>query len=358
MSCQDSMRSAAALRAARRRDSDSRRPHAGRGWLAAIALAIAGAAGANDVSAPVPLEQAQPDIPTNQFGWPLEGWVKVRYSVLSDGTTTDVRVVEAMPATLPTKSTVAAVQRWKFEPAKAGGEPIEWHNNEAVVVFDHDEVPLEPTPMFAQGYNDVVELIKAEDYAKAQRQNQVLQSRALRLAEVGLAQAQAAVIHTAQQNLHDAYDAVVRATDPRIPALDGVGLADALRYRFGLAAELGRYADALETRERLAAIAPLPDDDPTAAAAEAITQALASDGGIVVKGRVVKDAWQHTPTRRTFTFADIDGTVRTIELECDRRKAVLQYAADAEWSIPESWGACEIFVNARRNTTFSLVEFP
>lgn len=358
MTCQDSRRSASALRIARARGAGARTPRAGIAVLAAVALGVAGSAGANDLSAPVPVEQAQPDVPTNQFGWPIEGWVKVRYSVLADGTTADVRVVESMPPSLPTKSAVSAVERWTFEPATAGGEPIDWHNNESVIVFDHEDVPLEPTPMFSQGYLEIVELIKQQDFAKAQRQNQVLQTRVFRLAEIGLAQAQAAVIHVALKNPHDAYEAVVRATDPRIPVLEGAGLADALRYRFGLAIELGRYADALETRERLAALEPLPDDDPTAAHVETISQALASDVGIAVKGRVVKDAWHYTPTRRTFTFAEIDGAVRGIELECDRRKAVLEYADDAEWSIPESWGACEIFVNARRNTTFSLVEFP
>lgn len=326
--------------------------------LAALALGIAGTAGANDVTAPVPIEQPQPDAPTNQFGWPLEGWVKVRYTVLADGTTTDIRVIEAMPPTLQTKSAVAAVGRWKFEPAKAGGQPVDWHNNDAVIVFDHADVPLEPNPMFSQPYLEIVELIKKQDYTKAQRQNQALQTRVLRLADIGFVQSQAAVIHVALKNPHDAYEAVLRATDPRVPTLEGQALIDALRYRFGLAIELGRYADALETRDRLAALDALAEDDPTAAHVETISQALESDAGIVVKGRVEKDPWQYVPLRRTFTFADIEGQVQSIELECDRRKAVLEYAPDAEWSIPQSWGACTMFVNARRNTTFSLIEFP
>src|SRR5690606_37188022 len=266
--------------------------------------------------------------------------------------------IEAMPPTLQTKSAVAAVGRWKFEPAKAGGQPIDWHNNEAVIVFDHPDVPLEPNPMFSQSYLEIVELIKKQEYTKAQRQNQALQTRVLRLADIGLVQAQAAVIHVALKNPHDAYEAVLRATDPRVPTLEGPGLVDALRYRFGLAIELGRNADALETRERLAALGALSEDVPTAAHAETISQALASDAGLAVKGRVEKDAWQYVPTRRTFTFHDIEGAVRSIELECDRRTAVLEYAPDAKWPIPQRWGACARSVNARRTTTCPRTAFP
>src|SRR5690606_23627102 len=77
--------------------------------LAALALGIAGTAGANDVTEPVLIEQPQPGSPPNQCGWPLEGWVKVRYTVRADGTPTGIRVIEAMPPTVLTKSAVAAV---------------------------------------------------------------------------------------------------------------------------------------------------------------------------------------------------------------------------------------------------------
>lgn len=329
--------------------------------ISALAAAVLGApamGSGQELSPPVTLEQAQPEIPTNRFGWPLEGWVKVRYTVLADGTTAEVRVLEAMPASLQTRSAVSAAQRWKFEPAKLDGEAIEWHSNESLIVFDHEDVPLEATPMFLQSYMEIVELIENGDYARAQRQNNALQTRALRLAEIGLVQAQAAVIHVALSNPHDGYEAVLRATDPRVRVLPDEALGDALRYRFGLAVELGRYADALETLDRLAAIEPLPKDDPLRAHADAIRQALAGEAAIVAKGRVNREPWSYAPTRRTFTFADVEGTVRNIELECDRRKVVLDYSADAEWSIPESWGDCTMFVNARRNTTFSIIEFP
>lgn len=348
--------------ASRMTPASKRGASAGRQRFALSVIASIGlvaAAGAQEVSPPVPLEQAQPEMPTNQFGGPIEGWVKVRYVVLADGTTSEVRIIEAMPPSLPTRRLASVVEGWKFTPAEAAGQPIDWHNNESVIVFDADDVPLEPSPFFAQSYVEIIELIGEQQFEQALRQNeQLLHTRAQRLNEIGLAQAQAAIVNVALENLQDAYEAILRATDPRVPTLQDAELADALRYRFLLALELGHYADSLETRERLEALGALLEEDPVIAQADAISEALKSDAAILVKGRVQREPWSYTPTRRTFTFAEIEGSVRNIELECDRRKAVLDFSPEAEWSIPESWGACTLFVNARRNTTFSLVEFP
>lgn len=334
-----------------------------RGWRLGAALAaavfFAAPAGAQEgISPPVALEQSQPAPPKGQFGIPLEGWVKVRYSVLADGSVANARAVEAMPPTLQTKDAVAAVSRWKFTPAKAGGEAIEWHNNESAIVFDLEEVPLEPSPFFSQSYAEIIELIDAQNFDKARKQNQMLGNRVTRLAEIGLIRAQAAVINVQTANHHDAYEAILQATDPNIPTLAADYLPDALRYRFALAAQLGHYADSLASYDRLVELEALEDNDPVSEQAAAIRSALQTDAAIVVQGRVVRDPWRYAPTRKTFGFAEVSGTVRGLELECNRRKTALEFALDVEWSIPASWGACTLLVDARKDTTFSLVEFP
>lgn len=327
--------------------------------VAAAALGAVSAAGAQEVSPPVPREQPQPDIPEHQFGFPIEGWVKVRYTVLADGSTAEVRVVEALPPNLPTKDAESAVEDWIFAPATAGGEPVDWHNNESLIIFDAEEIPLEPSPFFAEGYAEIIELIDDEAFDKALTQNRILNTRAVRLNEIAIAQVQASALHAATSNPHEAYAAILRATDARVPSLNEEDLANALRHRFALAVELGHFKDALDTHERLEEITPAADDDPIVAQAEQIRQALEDgEAAVLVQGRVDRDAWSYAPMWRTFTLTDVDGTVRGIELDCERRKAELEYAPESEWSVPESWGACTIFVDARRNTSFSLVEFP
>lgn len=328
--------------------------------LAAVFIGLPVSASAqNDVSPPVAREQPRPEAPTNQADLPLEGWVKVRYSVLADGTTADVRVMDVMPPQLGTKDIVAAVEKWTFEPATMSGEPVDWHNNESVIVFDDESVPLEPTPRFSQAYVEIIELLGQEDFDEAKERNErLLENGTTRLNEIGLLQAQAAIANVAAADLHAAYEAILRATDPDVVTLQAAELGDALRYRFGLSLELGHYLDALDTFERLNELETLPEGDVIAARAAAIREALSTDAAIIVKARVDREPWAYSPARRTFTIADVDGSVREIQVECNRGKAVLEFSADAEWSVPASWGNCMLFVAARRDTTFSLVEFP
>src|SRR5262245_11837070 len=99
-------------------------------------VAVSMAAGAAFGQAgPEPVRQLIPDAPKTPFGTAMEGWVRVRYSVLADGTTANVRAVEVMPPQLDARPTVAAAERWTFQPAPAGAQAAEWHNNESTLVF-------------------------------------------------------------------------------------------------------------------------------------------------------------------------------------------------------------------------------
>ncbi len=96
---------------------------------------------------------------------------------------------------------------------------------------------------------------------------------------------------------------------------------------------------------------------PTAQQAAALEKALQGDGAIAVKARVDDRTWEFQPTRRTLTITKVDGKIEGLHFECDRRKADLPFQADVEWKLPASWGACDLVVDAKRGTTFSLYEF-
>lgn len=84
---------------------------------------------------------------------------------------------------------------------------------------------------------------------------------------------------------------------------------------------------------------------------------LAYDADAVFQVRVGRKAWTHELTRRTFTIARIFGEIRDLEVECDERDAKLEHEPGIEWTLPESWGACTLVVDATRDTTFALYEF-
>jgi len=85
--------------------------------------------------------------------------------------------------------------------------------------------------------------------------------------------------------------------------------------------------------------------------------ALPYGAELVVEVRLGRDPWRHTLILRTFTIAQVNEKIRSIEVECDRRAERLEYEAEAEWTLPASWGSCTLIIDAKRDTTFSLYEF-
>jgi TonB family protein len=300
----------------------------------------------------------QPQPPTNRFGFPIEGWVVVRYTVLPDGRTANVSAVDRMPPGLVDREAVGAVEDWTFEPATSDGAAVEWHNNESVIVFDLEMVPLEPSAFYTPAYLEADALLKSGDHDKALKRNEtMLATQTSRLGEVGLAQMQRAVIQIALGDVHAAYAAILRATDPRVPVLSPTDLKVALQYRNVLELELGDAVGALATFARRNEIEPVPEDDPMGVRATAIEQALGGDAPIAIKAKILDEFWTHVPTRRTFAISAVTGEIDGIQVECDRRGAELEFAADTEWTLPEAWGACTLTVEGDRDTEFVLYEF-
>lgn len=331
--------------------------------VAMIGVAVAGsfvvARAEAQVVPPQPLEHAQPAPPKNRFGLPMEGWVVLRYTIRPDGRTENVRAIDHMPPQLSEREAVAAVEAWTFEPATAGGKPVEWHNNESVIVYDDEMVPFEPSPFFLQAYREADEQIKAEDYDKALKRNASMLAMATsRLAEVGLGEMQNTVINLRLGDLQAAYAAVLRATDPRVTVLTPDDLKVALQYRNVLELELGDAVGALETLRRRNEIEPVADDDAMAARADAIEKALGGDAPIAIKAKILDDAWSHRPARRTLELGEVDGDIKRVRFDCDRREQELEYMPDSAWMLPESWGACTVNVEGRHDTTFVFYEFP
>ncbi len=69
------------------------------------------------------------------------------------------------------------------------------------------------------------------------------------------------------------------------------------------------------------------------------------------------DPWLHRLTERTFTIADVTGTIRKLALDCAENNRRLDYQAGAEWTVPGGWSSCRLQVSAKRGTTFRLYEF-
>lgn len=83
------------------------------------------ASSGQDVVSASTLKRTHTTTPT----WPqaaggVEGWVLLRFTVLPNGTVTDVAVQESSPAGVFEASAVEALRQWQFEPVERDGKKI------------------------------------------------------------------------------------------------------------------------------------------------------------------------------------------------------------------------------------------
>jgi hypothetical protein len=70
-----------------------------------------------------------------------------------------------------------------------------------------------------------------------------------------------------------------------------------------------------------------------------------------------REPWSHSLTHRTFTIGAVDGEIRKLRLNCKQGSKRIEYQAAVDWTLPSGWSACELLVDAKRDTTFALYEF-
>jgi len=64
------------------------------------------------------LKRAAPRYPSKALSQGLEGWVEVAYQVNERGRAVNAKVIKAEPQKVFDKSSIRAIEKWKFVPAK------------------------------------------------------------------------------------------------------------------------------------------------------------------------------------------------------------------------------------------------
>jgi hypothetical protein len=185
----------------------------------------------------------------------------------------------------------------------------------------------------------------------------LLDRHATRLSAIGLALVQSALIHLGLEDLHSALERIRLATDPRVPTLSGTELFPALELRMQIEDQLGLVGDVHATHERLLAGLGAGNARPAFIVfGERIEARIATDEFLESKARIDGGSWRSDPLRRQFYIDRIQGTVRSIDAECDTRRIELPFNADDNYVLPESLGQCTVFINGDPGTSFVFVE--
>lgn len=87
----------------------------------------------------LPIVKVQPNYPRRALSRGIEGYVIVEFTVTRQGTTKDVRVVEANPSGVFDRSAMQAAEKFKYKPRVIDGQAIEVPGVQNKITFEIEE---------------------------------------------------------------------------------------------------------------------------------------------------------------------------------------------------------------------------
>lgn len=293
-----------------------------------------------------------------------EGWVQVNFVVAPDGSVVDPIVTDSVGGEAFEQSAVDAVSNWKFEPADEGAA-----NNTVAIRFEHSGDSGKASRSFMRWYKMIVTDLASDKVEKA-RENlerakafggwNLYESSILAIVEGRVAESEGndSLSREAFRQALDIGDSKALTAKTKRELLASLIRIETEQQRF---VEAGEALDTLRDTKGHASVV-----ESLASEIEALQAGIANATEITVEGVVSapcdceagQAVWAHKPSLRHFTLENIEGNVERLEARCDADRLVTSIDAQEAWSIPESWGDCDVFVFGEDGASFAFVESP
>jgi TonB family protein len=335
--------------------------------LAALAAAAPAAAQKYDFTiqnaavGSAPIEQPHPAYPS-KLRPGQEGWVRVNYIITPDGKAVSPIVIDSVGGTVFEAAVIERLPEWRFEPP---GEELS--NNTTNIRFEMYRGRDRATSIFMRSSRSVMENLVREKLDAAREDIDAVFNRGgWNLYESTMLWLIAGRLAGAEGDpdaKHESYRRALGVGNRQ--ALDDQGLRDLLKNLFDLEMELGHYAAAQHTLERLRTVpgsAPLVDElgEPAARLGELLAAAepLAARARLYRPGGSVDSTalWTYVPARGAFSFDALSGNVERFEVRCERDRLEGPVEAGRTWSLPEGAGDCRVFVFGADGASFDFIE--
>jgi TonB family protein len=339
--------------------------------IAAAAMTFAAPAAAqkydfkvqNDVVGSEPVAQPHPEYPS-KLRRGQEGWVRVNYVITADGKAEHPIIIDSVGGAVFENAVIERLPDWQFEPP---GEELA--NNTTSIRFEMYRGRDKATTGFMRSSKSVMENLIREDLEDAREEiDSVFKRGGWNLYESTMLWLIAGRVAGAEGDPAGKLESYRRALGvSNRNALDDKGLRDLLRNLFELEMELGQYAAAARTLERLEQV---PGSDATLeelAEPGAQLEALLNTGNpLAARARVYSPGndggaaplWTYVPDRRTFSFAALSGNVERFEVRCERDRLEGLVETGKTWSLPNGANDCRVFVFGEQGASFEFVEHP
>lgn len=344
--------------------------HQHRLWLLLLLLSMSIPAVPQDGEGPAleagtpaePLKRRNPRYPSTALSRGSEGWALLSYVILPSGTVSNVAVEEVVGSKAFADAAVRAVESWTFKPATWQGQPVEQCSNRTYIKFELEPAMKGARPDKYNKYGRIKSLIEANDLESAWEQLAEALDGDLNLYELAYFHAQGAELARLKGNVDDelAFMSHAAAGDRILGRQTNRAF---LQRLFILQVQAGKVVDALDTFEDLRKYGSHIENWKEYEDLHARLVAL-RDGNqtVVAEGRIPDregDEWSFWARRllkRSVEFGDPQGTLSRLEFRCERKFVSDEFSANRNWTLPVSWGECDVYVFGKAGATFKLYE--
>jgi TonB family protein len=322
---------------------------------------------------PRPLERKNPNYPGLALKDGREGWAKLSFVILPTGEVAEAMIEDSSGDKDMERAARAAVEQWRYEPARRNGEPVAQAMNETIIRFMLEDGERGARRGFVSRYRAASESIRTGDVATA----------AARIAELE-ADGSFNIYETAwfwflkwyhleaskSTDLAARVRALEAATAGALPdavMLDPELHVTAMQRLFVLHVNQRNYGAAMTTFERLRDLVPVqraPNYQAALAAMrqpyDAMAELVAAQNVLVTPAEIGEhDYWIGHLLRRSFALDGIEGRVDVVDIRCERGTARYGFKGEDElWTVPASWGDCGIYIKGEAGTTFAFQQYP
>ncbi|MBI3677604.1 MAG: energy transducer TonB [Proteobacteria bacterium] len=310
------------------------------------------------------IDETPPQFPMSEAGYTgsvyTEGLVVVRFVIGTDGHTKDVAVEKLIgPADMGEKSR-RSVSGWLYKPATLEGKPVE-QPGEIAFSFQVKDADKGARVTVTREYRRAQELADSGKVAEAvAAMRDLLKRPELNFYERCTISYSLAVLYAHDQDYVHAREFARNATIQDGGFLERKTRLEAIRMRIQLEAFTGEFAETMAWFDKLKKLTSVSSDDHEQQIVNKVQAALDGTAGIAVDGIVppsdVQDSWRHTLVRRRFDFSKINGKLDHFKLRCKQYGIESPINDQAQWTVPKSWGDCQLYVFGTPDTTFQLVE--
>lgn len=308
-----------------------------------------------------------PEFPEAEASEESEGWVRLAFTIDTEGETKDIVVLDQVGSPVMAKAARLAVARWKYKPATQDGLAVEQYANSAEILFRAQHVGNAPVHDAAVSKYDEGRALAADGkYAQGIAVLEQTFALPLTLYEQAKVSFALAFAYEKSNDMPRALGHIRHALIEGGSFLEKAVVPAARRMRLRIEVANGNFHYA-------ACAAPLPASDKfdptgvdrkeTMKIVDDAMKKLASAQPLDIRAALAATAvggeggvWEHPMSRRKFKFAGLIGRVNEFRLSCVRQLMHSPVNETEQWSVPRSAGPCVLRVYGEVGAAFKLIE--